>query len=311
MNRIRLAVVPTDADLVPGRIEKRDTDGSVSLLSNSRQAEPESSPVIPAPPSITDPIASSQRFDSDASAQMERLVTDFGQMYRERNEALKEVAKAHHDALFRLALAADFKDDDTGVHIVRIGFLAEALALALGHSPAWAELLRKAAPMHDIGKIGIPDAVLKKRGTFTPEERVVMNQHARMGADILGQSRIPLFKLAAEVALAHHERFDGRGYPTGLSGEAIPISGRIVSVVDFFDALTMDRCYRPAMADDKVHEMLRVERGNAFDPHIVDTFLANWPRFIALRDRVTRLKPSFADLVRGSVDGADGLEVIA
>lgn len=311
MNRIRLAAVPTDADLVPGRIEKRDTDGSVSLLSNSRQAEPESSPVIPAPPSITDPIASSQRFDSDASAQMERLVTDFGQMYRERNEALKEVAKAHHDALFRLALAADFKDDDTGVHIVRIGFLAEALALALGHSPAWAELLRKAAPMHDIGKIGIPDAVLKKRGTFTPEERVVMNQHARMGADILGQSRIPLFKLAAEVALAHHERFDGRGYPTGLSGEAIPISGRIVSVVDFFDALTMDRCYRPAMADDKVHEMLRVERGNAFDPHIVDTFLANWPRFIALRDRVTRLKPSFADLVRGSVDGADGLEVIA
>ena len=311
MNRFRLAAAPTDADLLPSGIEKLDADGSVSPQNDSVLAEPESSSTDLVLLSIPDSTSSNLRFDADASAQMERLVVDFGQMYRERNDALKEVAKAHHDALFRLALAADFKDDDTGVHIVRIGFLAEALALALGHSPAWAELLRKAAPMHDIGKIGIPDAVLKKRGTFTPEERVVMNQHARMGADILGQSRIPLFQLAAEVALTHHERFDGRGYPAGLSGDAIAISGRIVSVVDFFDALTMDRCYRLAMADDKVNEMLRVERGNAFDPLVVDTFLAHWPRFIALRDRVSRLKPSFADLVRGSVDGADGLEVIA
>ena len=312
MNRIRLATVSGDADLSLGRTDKQGMNPSVSPPSESRHAQPEgfstsqTSQISQIPLTDSDIDSSSLRFEADASAQMERLVADFGQMYRERNDALKEVAKAHHDALFRLALAADFKDDDTGVHIVRIGFLAEALALALGHSPAWAELLRKAAPMHDIGKIGIPDAVLKKRGTFAPEERVIMNQHARMGADILGQSRIPLFQLAAEVALAHHERFDGRGYPTGLSGEAIPISGRIVSVVDFFDALTMDRCYRPAMADDKVNEMLRVERGNAFDPHIVDTFLANWPRFIALRDRVTRLKPSFADLVRGNVDGANG-----
>ena len=251
------------------------------------------------------------RFEVDASAQMERMVADFGQMYRERNEALKEVASAHHDALFRLALAADFKDDDTGVHIVRIGFLAEALALALGHPAPWAELLRKAAPMHDIGKIGIPDSVLKKPGVFTPEERLVMNQHSRMGADILGKSRIPLFKLAAEVALTHHERYDGRGYPSGTAGEAIAISGRIVSVVDFFDALTMDRCYRPAMADDTVHAMLLKERGNAFDPHVVDTFLAHWPRFIALRDRVTLLHPSFTDLVRGSVDGPNGPQAIA
>lgn len=243
------------------------------------------------------------RFDVDASAQMERMLADFGQMYQERNEALKEVAKAHHDALFRLAMAADFKDDDTGVHIVRIGFLAEALALALGHRPAWAELLRKAAPMHDIGKIGIPDAVLKKAGKLTLEERSVMNQHALMGAEILGQSRIPLFQLAAEVALSHHERFDGRGYPNGLAGHDIAMSGRIVSVVDFFDALTMDRCYRPAMADDTVNEMLRAERGKAFDPEIVDTFLAHWPHFVALRNRITLLQLSFADLVNGSVEG--------
>jgi len=247
------------------------------------------------------------RFDVDANAQMERMVTDFGQMYRERNEALKEVAKAHHDALFRLALAADFKDEDTGVHIVRIGFLAEALALLLGHDLAWAALLRKAAPMHDIGKIGIPDTVLKKNGSFTPEERSIMNTHTHIGAEILGQSRIPLFQLAAEVALTHHERFDGRGYPKGLAGNDIAISGRIVSVVDFFDALTMDRCYRPAMSDLTVYGMLRAESGNAFDPHMVTTFLSHWRLFVALRDEVTCLQPSFADLVLGSVRGAGAI----
>jgi putative two-component system response regulator len=249
-----------------------------------------------------DAVAEVLCFDAAAAAQMERLVTDLGQMYRERNEALKEVVSAHHDALFRLALAADLKDDDTGIHIVRIGFLAERLALALGASQPWAEMLRKAAPMHDIGKIGIPDAVLKKPGRFNPDERAVMNRHARMGADILGQSRIPLFQLAAEVALGHHERFDGAGYPGGLVGEDIPLSGRIVSVVDFFDALTMDRCYRLALPDAEVMDMMRAERGRAFDPRVVDTFLSHWAEFTALRDRVTRLNLSFADLVRGPVE---------
>ena len=256
-------------------------------------------------PSPSDPANNSILARASASAQMERLVADFMQMYRERNEALKEVTSAHHDALFRLALAADFKDDDTGVHVVRIGFLAEALALALGHSPEWADLLRKAAPMHDVGKIGIPDSVLKKPGTFTPEERTAMNQHARIGAEILGKSRIPLFQLASEVALTHHERFDGRGYPKGLAGNEIPLSGRIVSVVDYFDALTMDRCYRPAMSDVIVHEMLRAERGNAFDPQIVDVILEHWPRFIALRNLVTQRQPTFTDLVRGGLDNGD------
>jgi putative two-component system response regulator len=251
------------------------------------------------PPEV---VAEALCFDASAAAQMERLVTDLGQMYRERNEALKEVVSAHHDALFRLALAADFKDDDTGIHIVRIGFLAERLALALGGSRPWAEMLRKAAPMHDIGKIGIPDAVLKKPGRFDPDERVVMNRHARMGADILGQSRIPLFQLAAEVALSHHERFDGAGYPGGLAGEDIPLSGRIVSVVDFFDALTMDRCYRLALPDAEVMDMMRAERGRAFDPRVVDAFLAHWAEFTALRDHVTRLNLSFAELVRGPVE---------
>ena len=238
-------------------------------------------------------------FSHAATLQMERLVGDFGRMYRERNEALEEVARAHHEALFRLSLAADLKDDDTGVHIIRIGFLAEALALRLGHTPHSARMLRKAAPMHDIGKIGIPDKVLKKPGAFQPEERATMNQHATMGADILGRSRIPLFQLAAELALSHHEKWDGTGYPSALAGESIPISGRIVAVVDFFDALTMDRVYRKAFAYDKALAMLQQQRGTSFDPNIVDVFMTHADALIALRERINQSRPSFTDLVEG------------
>ncbi|RZL38414.1 MAG: HD domain-containing protein [Rubrivivax sp.] len=228
---------------------------------------------------------------------MERIVADLGQMYHERNEALREVTRAHHEALLRLSLAADFRDDDTGVHIMRIGFLAEALALALGEPAAYAHTLLRAAPMHDIGKIGVPDLVLKKRGAFTPDERSVMNTHPQIGAEILGRSRIALFQLAAEVALTHHERWDGSGYPHALRGEGIPLSGRIVAVVDFFDALTMDRCYRPAFADGKALEMLREQRGAAFDPHVVDCFIAHAPQMIALRDRINAEPPTFEMLI--------------
>ena len=240
------------------------------------------------------------RFDSAAAAQMECMLRDLGRVYRERNDALHEVARAHHDALFRLALAAEYRDDDTGAHIVRMGFLAEALALGLGADAEWATMLRKAAPMHDVGKIGIPDNVLKKPGRFDAAERAVMNRHPEIGASILGQSRIPLFQLAAEVALAHHERWDGSGYPSGLAGNAIPLAGRIVAVVDFFDALTMDRCYRIAFSDTQALQMLEAERGRAFDPDVVDTFIALAPQMIALRERINQRQPSFADLADGA-----------
>lgn len=248
---------------------------------------------------LPDEPSGGNSFSPEASMQMERLVGDFGRMYRERNDALNEVANAHHEALFRLSLAADLKDDDTGMHIIRIGFLSEALALLMGESPAKAAMLRKAAPMHDIGKIGIPDRVLKKPGAFDPEERAVMNEHARMGAEILGRSRIPLFQLAAELALSHHERWDGSGYPSQLAGLAIPLSGRIVAIVDFFDALTMDRVYRPALPVDVALPMLLAQRGKAFDPEIVDTFMANVVELNALRERIKTSHLSYSDLVNG------------
>ncbi len=253
------------------------------------------------------PTDSSHCFADDATAQMEQLVADFGRMYQERNDALREVAQAHHDALLRLSRAAEFRDDDTGVHIVRIGFLAWSLALRLGQSASWSLLLRQAAPMHDIGKIGVPDAVLKKPGGLTPEERTVMNEHPRIGAEILGRSRIALFRLAAEVALAHHERWDGTGYPSQLAGESIPLSGRIVAVVDFFDALTMDRCYRPAFSDERALQMLAEQRGLAFDPQVVDAFIANADSLIDIRNQVNVQGLGFAELSTPGDAGGLGL----
>jgi putative two-component system response regulator len=244
-----------------------------------------------APTTLSEP--DSNCFSPAAMAQMDMLMADFVRMYRERNEALVEVTRAHHEALMRLSRAAEFRDDDTGQHIVRMGFLAWALALKLGQTPEQARLLRQAAPMHDVGKIGVPDDVLKKPGSFTPEERLVMNTHSAIGAEILGRSRIPLFQLAAEVALSHHERWDGSGYPNGLKGDAIPISGRIVAVVDFYDAVTMDRCYRPAFSDEKALGMLLEARGRAFDPDIVDAFVEHLAEMRQIRDRVNQLHLGF------------------
>ncbi|WP_315650588.1 HD-GYP domain-containing protein [Roseateles aquae] len=237
-------------------------------------------------------------FDAAAEAQMERIIMDLGRMYHERNEALREVTRAHHEALMRLSIAAELRDDDTGVHIVRMGFLAEALALALGRERGYAQMLRLAAPMHDIGKIGVPDMVLKKPGALTPDERLVMNQHPAIGAKLLGRSRIPLFQLAAELALSHHERWDGQGYPLGLVGEQIPLSGRIVAVVDYFDALTMDRCYRKAFPTDEALAMLQGQSGVAFDPAIVDCFVAHAAEMVALRDRINENPPNFEVLAQ-------------
>jgi len=251
-------------------------------------------------PKNLSPVGADRSFDDAAAAQMERLIADLGVMYQERNRALREVANAHQEALLRLALAAELRDDDTGVHIIRIGHLAEALALQCGEDVHFARMLRHAAPMHDVGKIGVPDMVLKKPGIYTQEERQVMNRHPVIGAQILGRSSIPMFQLAAEVALSHHERWDGTGYPMGLAREAIPISGRIVAVVDFFDALTMDRCYRKAFSDELALAMLAEQRGAAFDPRLVDKLLDNATEFIALRNRITDHPPSLEYLAEAA-----------
>jgi putative two-component system response regulator len=242
-------------------------------------------------------VGAPNRYDPIAFSQMSRLVADMRHLYAERKQAARELARAHHEALVRLAMAAEMRDDDTGAHIVRMGYLAEALAQEIGLPRQEAAMLRRAAPLHDVGKIGIPDRVLKKAGPLTGDEREVMKRHPELGAGIFGGSRVPLLQMAAEVALTHHERWDGTGYPNGLAGEQIPVHGRVAAVADFFDALTMDRCYRDAYDDDTALAMLREQRGTAFDPDLVDAFVDAAPRMVALRDRINAGAPSVGALM--------------
>lgn len=181
---------------------------------------------------------------------------------------------------------------DRSAHRVRLGHLAEALALHLGMDAHSARQLRLAAPLHDIGELDASDPGGEPPWPLTADEdRHRRHTQPRRGAALLSGSSLPLFALAAEIALYHRERWDGSGYPDGLRGETIPLSGRIVAVVDYFDALTMSRSYRPARADDRALAMLAEQAGSAFDPRVVAAFLAHATELIALRDHFNATRP--------------------
>ena len=182
----------------------------------------------------------------------------------------RELEEAKLEILNRLARAAEFRDDATGEHTRRVGETAAALAGALGLPAAEVELIGRAAPLHDVGKIGIPDAILLKPGRLTIEEFEVMKTHTTIGAEILAGSRFPLLQLAQEIALTHHERWDGAGYPRGLKGEAIPLVGRVVAVADAFDAMTHDRPYRKALSTPEAWEILWEGAGAQWDGGLVE-----------------------------------------
>ena len=188
---------------------------------------------------------------------------------RERTVELEETQV---EILERLALAAEYRDDVTGEHTRRVGKMAAQIAQSLGWPVAKVELIRRAAPLHDIGKIAIPDSVLLKPGKLTPEEYEQMKTHTLMGAKMLSGGRFPLLRLAEEIALSHHEHWDGRGY-IGLVGEDIPLAGRIVGVADVFDALTSERPYKKAWSVEESIEEIRRQRGRQFDPRVVEAFL--------------------------------------
>ncbi|NQZ52896.1 MAG: HD domain-containing protein [Piscirickettsiaceae bacterium] len=223
-----------------------------------------------------------------AYKQLERYSSDIVTIIKQREDAYNAVAMAHLDTLQRLAVAAEYKDDDTGVHILRMSNFSAIIARAYGMDKEYCRLLLQASPMHDIGKIGIPDRVLKKPGKLTEDEWEVMRKHPEYGYEILSGSEVPVIMLAAEIALAHHEKFDGSGYPNGLSGTEIPLSGRIVALADFFDAVTMDRCYRPAMTDDNAQSLIEIGKGKHFDPEVVDAFLSVLDELIATRDEINK-----------------------
>jgi PAS domain S-box-containing protein len=205
------------------------------------------------------------------AAALERAVAD---RTRRLQQAVEAREAAELETVERLSRAVEFRDEDTGQHVSRIGALAGTLAESARLRPRHRHLLRTASVLHDVGKVAIPDAVLLKPGRLTPEERALVETHAEIGYQLLSGSRSPLLQLAAEIALTHHERWDGTGYPRGLTEKEIPLEGRIVAIVDVYDALTRDRVYRKAFSEQEAREIMREERGRHFDPELFDRFEA-------------------------------------
>lgn len=200
-------------------------------------------------------------------------------------ERTKELEKTRMEILRSLGRAAEFKDNETGLHVLRMSWYARFLAKRVTGNNVWSELLFNAAPMHDIGKIGIPDEVLLKPGKLTPSERTIMEKHVECGVNILGESESDLLTMAIEVAQFHHEKWDGSGYPAGISGETIPLSARIVALADVFDALTSDRPYKKAWPVEKAIALLESESGKHFDPDLVPLFKACLPKILEVKER--------------------------
>ncbi|MDP8942864.1 MAG: response regulator [Actinomycetota bacterium] len=230
-----------------------------------------------------------RNLELEAQAQHARLE----QAVHERTAELRDtVSRLEHSAralqasreetIQRLSRAVEFRDPETAGHVERMSHYCSMLAERVGLD---AESTRVASTLHDVGKIGVPDGILLKPGPLTGQERKVMERHATIGHEILGGSGSPLLDCAATIAWTHHERFDGTGYPRGLSGEAIPLLGRVAAVADVFDALTTERVYRPALGTEEGLEVMRSERGRHFDPCLLDLFLGSMDEVTAIMRR--------------------------
>ena len=198
---------------------------------------------------------------------------------------MDELRETRLQIVQRLGRAAEYKDNETGMHVIRMSHFSKLLALAAGCSPAWAEDLLNAAPMHDVGKIGIPDAVLRKPGPLNADEWATMRRHPEIGAEIMGEHPSGVLQLAREIALAHHEKWDGSGYPRGLAGEAIPLSARIVAIADVFDALTTRRPYKEPWPVQDALDHIAAQAGKHFDPALVALFAPLLPQLLEIRAR--------------------------
>jgi hypothetical protein len=201
------------------------------------------------------------------------LELEIGDRSADLHRALSELEIAQAETVRRLSMAVEFRDEDTGAHIERIGRFSTLLSEQIGMEEDFSAKMVHAAPLHDVGKVAIPDAILLKPGRLTPEERTIVETHAEEGHRLLKGSSSAILDLAATIALSHHEKWDGSGYPRGLKGESIPIEGRIVAIADVFDALTSDRVYRKAYPVEEAVTMMRAERGLHFDPVLLDAFL--------------------------------------
>src|SRR5574343_458062 len=220
-------------------------------------------------------IRAGQKFLADRAEHLSALV----------DARTEEIRQREKELIFRISRAAEFRDPDTGAHIQRMAHYSQVIARGLDLSLAQQKLILEAAPMHDVGKIGIPDYILLKPGKLTPEEFEVMKGHSRIGHELLKDSRSEIMKAGAEVAISHHEKYDGSGYPFGLKGAQIPLFGRIVAVADVFDALTSERPYKRAWSLADACRVLEDGRGKHFDPLCVEAFLAGWEDILEIRQR--------------------------
>ena len=203
---------------------------------------------------------------------VERRTKALRHALEETSQAKRLIYEGHLDTIRRLTIAAEYRDHATASHIERVGLCSEILAGKIGLSPGEVETIRHAAQLHDVGKIGIPDHLLLKPGPLDEDEWVIMRSHAAMGAQILTQSTSPVMQMGEKIALAHHEKWDGTGYPNGIAGDLIPLEARICSIVDFYDALTMDRPYRVAFPHEQALDMMREIEGRHFDPEVLAAF---------------------------------------
>jgi putative two-component system response regulator len=214
----------------------------------------------------------------------QELENEVAKKTRELHQAFEDTKRAYLEAIFRLTRAAEYKDEDTGAHIQRMSHYAAAIARRMGLGEEVMENIIYAVPMHDVGKIGIPDRILTKPGELEPDEWEIMKQHTTIGARILEGSTIEFIKLAEVIALTHHEKWDGSGYPHGLSGTSIPLASRITAIADVFDAVTSNRPYRAPFQVERALHIIREGRRSHFDPEVVDVFFAVKGEMLAIKE---------------------------
>ncbi len=272
---------------------------------------------------------------SSQTSQLKKYADDLAKIYNSEKQKRKEVQVAHEqlvkyaddlkntvlelkctntqlqaaylDTIHRLALAAEYKDEDTGGHIVRISRYSALVAEKLGLPDKDIKDILYAAPMHDVGKIGIPDSILMKPGKLTEEEYEVMKTHAYIGSKILANSKADIIQKGQIIAVSHHEKWNGKGYPVGHSGAKIPTIGRMVAIADTFDALTSRRPYKDPYPIEVATEIIKMERGKHFDPDVVDVFLANMDEILKIKKEVGPFEDiSVSDFSWSERDKADG-----
>jgi len=205
---------------------------------------------------------------------------------REQMRMIREIENTQREVVFTMGAIGESRSKETGNHVRRVAEYSRIFAVHYGLSELETELIKQASPMHDIGKVAIPDAILNKPERFTAEEFEHMKRHAELGYEMLKSSKRDLLKLAATLAHQHHEKWDGSGYPQGLNGEQIHISGRITAIADVFDALGSARVYKSAWEDKKIFELFRNERGKHFDPDLIDIFFEHLDEFLEVRERL-------------------------